>query len=205
MSVSKSLFMAGMALGLTIGPGLASIAQAQSSGVLGIYFDDRASKCSDTFSVGQSRTIWVMFLPEGDTRGGITTLEFRIVANGASGYSFSAPTLALPTSGSLLLGSVFEQGVNAASPNCETRQPLPVLKFTVLNLSGSRDATLEIAERSPPLNHNFPCPLVTLCDGPVYTAVCITPDRAVLNPSGSLRCGIASEQSDWGRVKELYR
>jgi hypothetical protein len=202
MSVSKRLFVAWIGLGLTLGPGLASIAQAQSSGVLGIYFDDRASKCSDTFSVGQSRTIWVMFLPEGDTRGGITISEFRVVANGASGYSFSAPTL---LSGSILLGSVFEGGVMAASPNCESRQPLPVLKFTVLNLGGGRDATLEIAERIPPSNRDFPCPLVTLCDNPIFTKICITPDRAVLNPSGSLRCGIASEQSDWGRVKELYR
>lgn len=205
MSVSKRLFVAGMTLGLTIAAGLVSSAHAQSSGVLGIYFDDRASKCSDTFSIGQSRTLWVMLLPEGDTRGGITTAEFRIVTSGASGYSFSTPVVALPTSNSFAFGNAFKEGMSVASPNCETRQPLPIVRFTVTNMSGGRDATLEIAERSPPGNRDFPCPLVTLCDYPVFTKVCITPDRAVLNPSGGLRCGISSEQSDWGRVKELYR
>ena len=205
MSVCKRLFMAWIGLGLTMGSGLASIAQAQSSGILGIYFDDRASKCSDTFGVGQSRTLWVMLLPEGDTRVGVTGAEFRIVTSGASGYSFSSPVVALPTPGSFALGNAFEGGINVVSPSCETRQPLPILRFTVTNLSGSRDATIEIAERLPPTNRDFPCPLVTLCADRFYTSVCITPDRAVLNPSGSLRCGIASEQSDWGRVKELYR
>ena len=203
MSVSKRLFVAWIGLGLTIGPGLASIAQAQSSGVLGIYFDDRASKCSDTFSVGQSRTLWVMLLPEGDTRGGITGAEFRIVATGASGYSFSSETAVLPNG--FAIGSALGDGINVVSSGCVSRTPVPILKLTVLNLSGAQDATLEIAERIPPTHRDFPCPLVTLCDNPIFTKVCITPDRAVLNPSGGLRCGISSEQSDWGRVKELYR
>ena len=204
MSVSKRLFMAAIGLGLTFGAGLVSDAQAQSNGILGIYFDDRASKCSDTFSNNQSRTLWVLLLAEGDTRGGISGVEFRIEATGATGYSFSTETVVFPNA--VKVGSALEDGVNIASTRgCENRMPLPILKLTVLNLSGREDAVLEIAERIPPSNHNFPCPLVTLCDSPAFTKVCITPDRAVLNPSGSLRCGIASEQSDWGRVKELYR
>ena len=203
MSVCKRLFMAWIGLGLIMGPGLASIAQAQSSGILGIYFDDRASKCSDTFSVGQSRTLWVMLLPEGDTRGGITGAEFRIKATGASGYSFSGETVVLPNGFSI--GRALEDGANVVTGQCVSRAPVPILKLTVLNLSGGQDATLEIVEKIPPSHRDFPCPLVTLCDYPIFTKVCITPDRAVLNPSGSLRCGIASEQSDWGRVKELYR
>ena len=203
MSVSKRLFVAGIGLGLTLG-GLISGVQAQSNGILGIYFDDRANKCSDTFSVGQSRTLWVMLLPEGDTRGGISGAEFRIVATGASGYSFSAETVVLPNG--FALGSALGDGSNVVSTSgCVSRTPVPILKFTVLNLSGGQDATLEIADKIPPGNHTLPCPLVTLCDYPVFTTVCITPDRAVLNPSGGLRCGVASEQSDWGRVKELYR
>ncbi len=205
MPISKRLFMAGIGLGLTIGAGLVSSAHAQSNGVLGIYFDDRASKCSDTFTTGMSRTLWVMLLAEGDTRGGISGAEFRIVATGATGYSFSGETIVLPN-GFAVGTSALEDGLNVVSTRgCENRLPLPILKLTVLNLSGGQDATLEIAEKIPPSHRDFPCPLVTLCDNPVFTKVCITPDRAVLNPSGSLRCGIASEQSDWGRIKELYR
>lgn len=189
--------------GLGLGMVLASTAQAQLNGVLGIYFDDRANECSQTFGVGQSRTLYVLLLPEGDTRGGITGAEFSINTSGAPGYTFSAEQVMLPSGFSL--GSFIGPGSNMATASCASSLPIPLLRLQVTNVSGGRDAFIEIDARSPPLNHNFPCPSVTLCNDPIFTQVCVQPDRAVLNPSGAMRCGIASEKSDWGRVKELYR
>ena len=187
-----------------LGMALASAAQAQLNGVLGIYFDDRGSECAQTFGIGQSRTLYVLLLPEGDTRGGISTAEFRIDTAGAPGYTFSGEQVMWD--GIAVGGPAVGPGINvAAYSGCESRLPIPILRLQVTNVSGGRDAFIEIAPRSPPLNEHFPCPSVTLCDTPIFTQVCVTPDRAVFNPSGALRCGIGSEKSDWGRVKELYR
>lgn len=177
--------------------------RAQSNGVLGIFFDDRADNCSAKFTIGTSRTLYVLLLPEGDTRGGITTAEFSIDASGASGYSFSSEQVM--GGGSAIFGPAVGPGLNVFYPSCKNGLPIALLSLKVTNLSGGADAVVEIAAKSPPLNPNFDCPLVTLCDSPAYTKVCIMPDRAVFNPTGALRCGIASEKSDWGRVKELYR
>ena len=190
---------------LCVGAGFAPAVHAQANGVLGIYFDDRASNCSNTFAVGTSRTLYVLLLAEGDTRGGVSGLEFSIDASAATGYNFSGETVTLPN-GFGVGGPAVGDGLNIVSTRgCESRLPLPVMRLQVTNLSGSRDGVVEIAAKSPPSNYNFACPLVTLCDSPAFTKVCIAPDRAVLNPSGALRCGVASEKSDWGRVKELYR
>jgi hypothetical protein len=105
----------------------------------------------------------------------------------------------------VVVGNALGDGTNIVAPSCQNGLPIPVMRLQVTNLSGGRDGVIEIAPKSPPSNPNFPCPLVTLCDTPIFTKVCITPDKAVCNPSGSLRCGVASEKSDWGRVKGLYR
>jgi hypothetical protein len=52
------------------------------------------------------------------------------------------------------------------------------------------------------------CPLVTLCDTPAFTSICMDmgpKNIAVLNPSGAIPCGVTAESSEWGAVKELYR
>jgi len=192
--------------GLGVATTFAPAAQAQLNGVLGIYFDDRANECSQTFGMGQSRTLYVLLLPEGDTRGGISGVEFSIDASGAPGYSFSNEQRLLSEPSMNLGNSAVGSGLNVVKMDgCESRIPIPIWRLQVTNVSGGRDAFIEIAAKSPPGNPTFPCPLVTLCNYPVFTTVCVAPDRAVFNPSGALRCGIASEKSDWGRVKELYR
>lgn len=202
MALRRLLCCLGACLGL--GAAAVSTAAAQANGVLGIFFDDRASKCADTFAVGTSRTLYVVLLPEGDTLGGITGTEFRIDASAANGYRFSGETVVMPEA-TIFLGSAVGAGVNIAASECQSRAPLAILRVQVTNVSGGKDGVVQIAAKSPPSNRSFPCPLVTLCDYPAMTAICIAPERAVFNPSGSLRCGSNSEQSDWGRVKELYR
>lgn len=96
-------------------------------------------------------------------------------------------------------------GMNVVSDQCQNRVPIPIYSFQVQNLGGGRDGILQIEAKNPPTNPTFPCPLVTLCNAPSYTTVCIEPGVAVLNPSGAIKCGSTAEASEWGRVKELYR
>ncbi len=180
-------------------------AWAQINGTLGIFFDPYAKECAGPVSIGSARALYVLFLPEGDTRGGITGVEFRIDASAASGYSFRGEAVAMPSAirvGPLEVGG---PGLSVVSDQCHSRAPIPILSFQVQNLGGGTDGGLRIAAKDPPWNPNFPCPLVTLCDNPAFTKVCIAPGLAVLNPSGAIHCGSSAESSEWGRVKELYR
>jgi hypothetical protein len=203
MTRSRSLASIAAALGLVA----TSAVQAQINGTLGVYFDDRGTECTSTLAPGAARFLYVLVLPEGDTRRGISGVEFRLDVSRAPGYSFSRETVIMPEV-AVWVGTAVggDPGLNLSfTRGCESRFPVPIIRLQVQNLGGGTDGVVAVAPRNPPTNRNFPCALVTLCDDPVFTAICITPGIAVLNPSGSIKCGSSAEASEWGRVKELYR
>lgn len=189
---------------------LTSPVQAQGvNGTLGLFFDDRGQNCSTTLATGRSATLWVLLLPEGDTRGGIQGAEFRIDTGGAPGYTFSSEEVRF-NDGFYVGGPATGPGwiVVSTSGCVSAGAPIPIMRLQVTNIGGSRDATVVLAPQEPPSNRDFACPLVLLCDEPVFTKVCMEigpKNLAVLNPSGAIPCGVAAEASQWGAVKELYR
>jgi hypothetical protein len=198
-----------IASALCLSLALVSGAQAQGvNGTLGLFFDDRGQDCSTTLATGRTATLWVLLLPEGDTRGGINGAEFSIDTSGAPGYVFSKEEVRLPN-GFYVGGPAVGSGLIIVSTSgCERGAPIPLMRLQVQNVGGGRDGVVSIAPKDPPSNREFPCPLVLLCDSPAFTKVCmeIGPKNiAVLNPSGAIPCGIAAEDSEWGAVKELYR
>ena len=78
------------------------------------------------------------------------------------------------------------------------------------------DTYLGVGQGIPPGSPLFPCPLVTLCNGPSWTTVCVQGGQFLVNPmvrncttgitvSGGMPCPIAVEPRSWGSVKSLYR
>jgi len=175
---------------------------AQGNGVLGVYFDANGSECSGSIGPGAFRTLYVLFSPDGDTRGGIKGAEFRIEISG-SGYNLFGPQYLFPEG--TQVGDALGDGVITAPRVCQSGLVIPVLRFQVQNVGGGSDVVISIAPKNPPSNGSFPCPLVNLCDTPMFTQVCVRPGKAVLNPSGSIVCGSGASSAEWGRVKELYR
>ncbi len=54
--------------------------------------------------------------------------------------------------------------------------------------------------RSPDLN----CVLLTVCDFPTLTRICVNGGQFIINPSG-LDCTVGVKAESWARIKQLYR
>lgn len=176
-------------------------AAAQLNGMLGIFFDDYGSQCSASVPPGGVTQMYVVFLPDGDTRGGITGAEFRIDMQDADGYNVLAWQSLLPIG----LGDPFGDRINVATGECLSGLAIPLLSVQVQNVSGGSNAKFVVRVGDPPSSPSeFPCPLVTLCDT-VHTTFCVLTGKAVINPTGGAECGSTSESAEWSRIKELYR
>jgi hypothetical protein len=181
---------------------LPGVASAQSDGLLGIYFDRDASRCTGSVGSGSPITMYVVLIGDGATSSGITGAEFRIEKSGAQSYYFLSET----GFGNLQLGSPFEAGTNVGFSTCQSGRAIPVMSFQVLNPGGApSDAILRITQHSNPSNRDWQCSLATLCDAPVFTKACIEGGKAVLNPAADRPCGSSREEAEWTRVKGLYK
>jgi hypothetical protein len=181
---------------------LPSVAAAQADGLLGIYFDRDAFRCTGGIPSGSSATLYVLLVGEGATSSGATGAEFRIETGEARSYLFHAET----GYGNIQLGSAFSDGVNIVFGGCQTSRAVTLLSFQVLNPGGAApDAILRVTRKNTPTNPNFPCVSAVLCDSPTYTQVCVEGGKAVLNPAAERPCGSAREEAEWSRVKELYK
>lgn len=175
---------------------------AAANGMLGVFFDEYGSTCSASVNSGGLITMYVVFLPDGDTRDGISGAEFRVEAQEAGGYNI----LAVQNRMSVGLGDAFANGINVAGP-CTSDLAIPLLSIQIQNVGGGSNAKFVARVREDPSDPQvFPCALVTLCDAPAFTKVCVETGKAILNPSTSNPdCGSNSESAEWSRIKELYR
>lgn len=180
---------------------LTAASPAAAQGMLGVFFDEYGSTCSASVNSGGVITMHVVFLPDGETRSGITGAEFRIEAQDADGYNI----LAVQNRMTIGLGDAFGSGINVAGL-CSSDLAIPLLTVQVQNVGGGTNAKFIARVREDPTDPQlFPCALVTLCDEPIWTKICVETGKAVLNPSGSTECGSNSESAEWSRIKGLYR
>jgi hypothetical protein len=199
-STARELALALLVVSISVGVGAA---QSAANGMLGVFFDSNGSKCDGIVAQGGMTTLYVLLAADGDTRAGISGAEFRIEMEG-SGYRLFAEEVIFPNV-KVQLGQALGEGINVAGDPCVNQVVVPMVRFQVQNLGGRSDAVISIEPKNPPSSPNVPCALVNLCDAPAYTAVCVRPGKAVLNPTGSIVCGSGAAASEWGRVKELYR
>ncbi|MFQ5599325.1 MAG: hypothetical protein ACE5G2_02085 [Candidatus Krumholzibacteriia bacterium] len=186
-----------------VGLGAASSALARN-GLLGLFFDENASECTGDVGPGATKTLYVVLVPDGDTRGGITGAEFRVDIDDATSYVFQGEEIVVP--GAIKVGDALGSGITLAWPECQSNLVIPILSFQVLNFgSGASGANVRIDHHGSPSHREFVCPLAVLCNGPVFDKVCVESGKAVLNPSQPSPCGPTTESAEWSRVKELYR
>jgi hypothetical protein len=97
-------------------------------------------------------------------------------------------------------------GGNVAYADCQAG---PVLLYTisVFATTSVTDHVVQITARTPPANALFNCPLVTLCDVPYFTIVCMAGSQARINPPPGAICDLpvlGVEARTWTAVKNLY-
>lgn len=220
-----------------------------SDGEIGIFFDPAASQCQASIPCGETGTLYFYALLEGSSIGGITGAEYGLRINGDNDAepdwvfqeTFAPGTVVLGTGAFLPIDATLPwlpdrryrgRGVNVAWPSCQTGDGAKVLLETVQVTNAGctdQDLVLLVTSHDTPSNQVFQCPLFVLCDGPVYTKVCLgrnltvcrNPEppyalNATCSTSGSatisatvrppLPCRpTAVRTSTWSGVKRLYR
>ncbi len=183
-------------------PGL----QAEYTGQIQLAFDAMGQLACGQIPVGTASTLYVVARAAGPTLCGITGAELRVVGM-PEGWLASAT---IPPNGIALgdpLGSV---GGNMAYTSCQSPAAGPVLLYTISTFATTAvtDHVVAITARTPPANPIFNCPLVTLCDQPMYTIVCMAGSQATINPSAGATCDpptVGVQPRTWTAVKAFYR
>jgi hypothetical protein len=130
------------------------------------------------------------------------------------GWRASAETLGSISIGSIVgisqVGGQLVRDGSTAFSNCQSG-PSGFVEFYHIRVTGTAvtedlpsDMRVRVVAGSPPANPEFPCPVLNLCDGPVFTQVCVTGGEFIINPM--LRnCTVGLETRTWSGVKDLYR
>jgi hypothetical protein len=140
-----------------------------------------------------------IFLAAQDTK--ITGAEFKIEGLPEGWVAACVPNAAAK----IVLGDPFgETGVNIAFADCRSGPNEALFQVTVLATSVEADVVLRVTGRTPPGNPHFDCPLVTLCDEPIFTKWCVPESETCVNPE-HLNCYTAVSHKTWSAVKAVYR
>jgi hypothetical protein len=181
-----------------------------ADGSIGVYLDASGTQCSAPFSgpivIG---SVWMNL--DGSTAAGMTGVEFRIDNTNTSAYavSFSADGGAAAVLGNPMIG-----GCNVAFASCQTGTAgrVHLGDLYVTENSAAADVVLTVRQHYTPSNDVYACPLATLCDDPVFTAVCLSPSnsdmwRSVINPTGLIAgdcVPVAVAPATWTQVKSIF-
>ena len=204
----------------------ASAQTGPSDGYIGVFSDATGSNCCID-ATGGVTTLHVLFVTGGATSAGIAGAEFRIDVLPTSESTFFIWSAA--SESNLSLGQPINNGtpqsLNIAFPECQSvtgfaGDHISLGTITVINAVAEHQ--LLVRPHLTPTNPNFACPLVNLCDGPLFSQVCLTlqagdPELGGLEPIGfrsylnsptcaGASCGSVSiEESSWSGVKSLFR
>jgi len=210
-----------------------------SNGNIGIFADPHAATCQADAPCQSALTLYVYALLEGSSAGGITGAEYSIDVgdnNADPSYimseSFNPAAQATSVgSGAVTPADPLPRGINVGFPSCQPGGPVPIVwleNITVINIGCSTARLLlTVVKHDQPANQFFQCPLFALCDGPVFTKVCLGsnlrtcrnpeppfPNNATCSTSGQFiinpvlgvdKCKVGVETATWSTMKGLYR
>ena len=176
---------------------------------IGVYGDLSAATCL-LIPVGPTQVYVVATLAPAAC-GGITGAEFRLVGWPTSWFYTVQQGPGIPE-----MGNPFQEGIRIASATCQTGAggTVPLLTISVFAPNLVSDVTVTVNEHLQPADPQFACPLVALCDAPVFTKLCATGIATRINPQGG-NCGcqaqcfeacppVAVEPNSWSGIKRLY-
>lgn len=225
----------------------AATAAVASDGQIRLQF--QPDVCQSVIPCGETRTLYVYAALEGATANGITGVEYslRLGPDGAADPGWIFVETFVPGALAVGQGACYPpdqlaitprvnigRGINVAWPTCQRGSDdddlLLIETIEVTNSGcGSGELRLLVDRHDIPRNSFFRCPLAVLCNGPVYTKVCLgnnvtactnpegpqgdpafcsTSGEAVINPLANSEspCRVTPVQpSTWTQVKGLYR
>ena len=173
--------------------GTPTMASAES---IGLFADPSGSRCDFEAPLYQPTRAYVLFRNPG--WGAIQGFEFGIRGL-PQGWLVDADYCG---GCSIVLPSIFGDGARYGWAACRMDVPVFIAPAWILATRALRNVELTVGARIPPTNPSFNCPLVALCDAPVYTAVCVAAQATFIN--SDTRCSVGIERTSWGQVKAIY-
>jgi hypothetical protein len=196
---------------------LVSLAHAQET-TIGVYLDEAGTVCNGTSTAGVTTgSVWVNL--GGAAAAGISGAEFRV---DNSMRDFTTVSVSVDPGATIVLGDPFNPdpngaanltGTNIVYANCQTGPRVQLMTFTLIENTPTNDIVLTVMKHKDPSNYTFDCPLVTLCDAPAFTKVCVgAPEESVhwratlnaLNEQAADCVPVGVSQTTWSQVKAMY-
>ena len=174
----------------------AGSAAAQS---IGVYWDTAAANCNGSNAPFTQGTMYVLGIRGGAAGAGLTGAEMRV-----SGFpSTWFPSATANPASNVAIGNVMDSGANIAFPMCQAGSGNVILLYTVGYFAADEQANrvVTVLKHTAPSNPNFQCPLMVLCDAPVFTKVCVLGSSGIINGPP---CTVAVETTSWSAVKGLF-
>jgi len=203
--MKKTLLVHLAALGCLVGSAFAE------ETTIGVYVDAAGTQCTGTTVGGVLvGSVWANLA--GAAAGGITGAEFRI----DNTHRFDCTVGVVPDPNAIIyLGDPFNlAGTNIVYDSCQTGPRVQLFTFTLVKNTAVTDVELMLTQHFRPSNPSFGvCPMVTLCDAPAYTIVCVgladsvhwraLIDQSVAPTADCAPVGVSA--TTWTQIKELYR
>ncbi len=176
---------------------LFSVGTASASSI-GVYFAADGSDCDATAAAYTPLNWYVLaHLYQDGAATGMTGAEFRV--SGVPTAWFHTIT-ANPTA-SAVLGNLFT-GTNIAWAGCQTGPFVTLYSVSTFpTATPTAEMDWQILAHTTPSNPSFNCPVLVMCDAPVYTMVCVSGGEAFLN---GRPCTVGVNPSTWTQVKTLF-
>jgi len=149
------------------------------------------------------------FYVSADLAGaGMSSASFRIEGLSTEGLFFTLefdylPCFDCPCGIAGCSNPFTTPGIDMAWPSCQSGPCFPLFRVQgFASVTPPQDTVLRVVGRTPPQDPMFDCPMITLCDSPVFTRMCVAGGTAIVNPSGE--CTVAVEAASWSGIKSLY-
>jgi len=217
-----------LVLGLALLTSSIAWAEPPSNGYIGLFGDATGTQCCFSLPPVQSgnQKIFVFYVTGGAAAAGISGAEFKITFEPA--YTGSVLNFAPAAGIHVEVGDPIDGGgfIGTNNPNqCLTDTGLAgdkILLGEILVKDLYTEHQISVRASDTPVNPNFACPSVFLCDGPASTQVALTlsvgdPALGGEDPVGwvstvnstscsGTTCGVvATEQTNWSLIKGLFR
>jgi hypothetical protein len=177
-----------------------------SASCIGVFPEANGVGCQMVVSTGTPVTWYIYLIVFGDeATSGITGAEFRQDGVPNDWVVTATPNPAVSTS----IGNPLAGGVDIVFPSCQPGLGDRLLLYTVHGLATSAyHGLFQIAAHSSPANPKFDCALVTLCDPPDFTKLCVLEACMHVSTFGVIKdrqcCPLAVEPANWSGIKRLY-
>lgn len=167
---------------------------------IGVFFEPDGSDCDGSATAGIPFTVYIGAVLGGDAAAdGISTAQFRLDGVDAAWFAVVTPSPAA----NLTIGTPIGGSCGIAFPSCETGPYVPLYTIQLIAPGSLQPTMFTIRFPDLPSNPWF-CPLVTKCDGPVFTKVCVSGGQAFLNYPNR-PCSVAVRSDSWSKVKRLFQ